>query len=144
VVHRDFRHLWSADAISQFGSWVSVLAIPLVAISTLRADALQVALLGAVGSLGALLVGLPAGAWTGRVRKRPLLIAADLGRAGLLASIPVAALIGSVTLAHLGQQCDAGTFQRPPRALLPRASRPQDRDLLARVRWELRRREARL
>ncbi|MFY4721892.1 MFS transporter [Streptomyces sp. LaBMicrA B280] len=87
---RDFRLLSAATALGQLGDRVVFLALPLVAITLLRADAFQVGLLTAATTAGSLLVGLPAGAWVDRVRKRPVLIAADLARALLLLSVPAA------------------------------------------------------
>lgn len=97
----DFRHLWIGDALSQFGTRMSMLAMPLVGLFVLDASPFQVALLVACERAGFLLLGLPVGAWTDRLRCRPLLIAADIGRALLLASIPVATALGVLTLAQL-------------------------------------------
>jgi MFS family permease len=94
----NFIKLWTAQAISVFGSTVTRDALPLVAILTLTATPTQVGLLSALGMVPALLLGLPAGAWVDRVRRRPILIAADLGRAVVLASIPVATLLGVLSL----------------------------------------------
>lgn len=84
---RDFRLLAAATALGQLGDRVVFLALPLVAIALLRAGAFQVGLLTAATTAGSLLVGLPAGAWVDRVRKRPVLIAADLARALVLLSV---------------------------------------------------------
>ncbi|MDX1523748.1 MAG: MFS transporter, partial [Anaerolineae bacterium] len=97
----DFMKLWSAQAISVFGSTITRDALPLVAIITLTANPTQVGLLSALGMFPALLLGLPAGVWVDRLRRRPILLAADLGRALILVSIPVAALLGVLTLAQL-------------------------------------------
>jgi MFS family permease len=99
--HRDFLKLWSAETISVFGSQISGLALPLVAILTLDVSAFEVALLGVVEFLPFILVSLPAGVWVDRLRRRPILIAGDLGRAALLASIPVAYLAGALTIWQL-------------------------------------------
>jgi MFS family permease len=101
VLTQDFRRLWSADALSQLGTRVSALAIPLLAATTLHASTWQVALLTAVETLPFLLLGLPVGAWADRIRRRPVLIAGDLGRAIVLGSVPAAAALGSLTLGHL-------------------------------------------
>ncbi|HET9017031.1 MAG TPA: MFS transporter, partial [Thermomicrobiaceae bacterium] len=93
---RDFLHLWVAATVSQLGSQVTLLALPLAAVLDLHADAVQMGLLMAAGTAPSLLVGLLAGAWVDRLRRRPLLIAADLGRAALLATIPVAWLLGAL------------------------------------------------
>jgi MFS family permease len=99
--HPNFRKLWVGDTISQFGTQVSQLAIPLVAITFLRASAFEVALLGAIEMLPFLLFTLPAGAWIDRMQRRPILITGDLGRAIALASIPIAYALGVLTIAQL-------------------------------------------
>ena len=93
-----FVRVWSAAAISVFGSFVTRIALPFVAILTLNAGPLEVALLRAVELVAALLVGFVAGAWVDRLRRRPVLIWADLVRAALLGSIPLAAAGGWLTL----------------------------------------------
>lgn len=98
--HRAFMLLWGAQTISLFGSQISLLAIPLTAVLMLKAGAMQMGILTALGTAPTLLFGLWAGAWADRLRKRPLLVAADLARAALLATIPLAALLH---LLHLGQ-----------------------------------------
>ena len=87
----DFLKLWSAQSISVAGSLLG--ALQLTAVLALGASPVQMSLLAASALLPALLFGLAAGAWVDRVRRRPLLIAADLGRAALLGSIP--AFMGS-------------------------------------------------
>jgi MFS family permease len=99
--HRDFMRLWSAETISQFGTQVTLLALPLAAILVLDASAFEVALLQAVEYLPFILVSLPAGVWVDRLPRRPILIIGDLGRAALLASVPVAYALDGLTLAHL-------------------------------------------
>ena len=78
-----------------------MIALPLVAVQTLDASTFQVGLLTAAESLAFLLVGLPAGAWVDRWRRRPVMVIADWGRAVLLASIPAAGLLGAVTMGQL-------------------------------------------
>jgi MFS family permease len=99
--HRDFRRLWIGDAVSQIGSQVSMLALPLVAVKTLHASAFQVGVLAACETAAFLLVGLPAGAWCDRVRRRPILIAGDVGRALALGSVPIAAAMHRLTIGQL-------------------------------------------
>lgn len=94
----DFRRLFAATALGQLGDRVLFLALPLVAIVALRADEFQVGLLTAMTTLGSLLVGLPAGAWVDRVRKRPVVIGTDLARALALLTIPVAWWVGVLTV----------------------------------------------
>lgn len=97
----DFRRVWLADAISQLGTRMTFLAAPLVAVLTLHASAFEVSLVKACESLGALFFGLVAGAWVDRLRCRPVLLVTDFGRFAVLATIPLAALLGSLTLGHL-------------------------------------------
>ncbi|PZG21102.1 MFS transporter [Nonomuraea aridisoli] len=98
---RDFRLLLLGQTTSQLGAQVSTVAIPLLAVVTLHASPLQLGLVTASGTVAFALIGLPAGAWLDRCRRRPVLVAADLVRAALLATIPVAALLGAPSLTHL-------------------------------------------
>ncbi len=99
--NRDFVRLWTAETISQFGTQVSLLAIPLVAVILLGATPFEVALLGTIEFLPFILFSLPAGAWVDRLRRRPILIIGDLGRAVSLASIPIAYMLGGLTIWQL-------------------------------------------
>lgn len=99
--HPDFRRLWFGQTASFVGSEVSQIALPLTAALTLDASASEMGLLAAAGSAPALLVGLVVGALVDRRRRRPVLIAADLGRAALLASVPVAAAQGWLSIPFL-------------------------------------------
>src|SRR3954469_15203149 len=99
--HRDFRLLWAGQTISRVGTEVSVLALPLIAIQILHASTFEVGSLTAVETLPFLLVGLPAGAWVDRMRRRRVLIVADIGRLVMLGSIPIASAFTSITLAQL-------------------------------------------
>jgi MFS family permease len=101
IHHRDFRLLWAGQTISRVGTEVSVLALPLIAIQVLHATTFEVGSLTAVETLPFLLVGLPAGAWVDRMRRRRVLIVADIGRLIALGSIPLASAFASLTLAHL-------------------------------------------
>ncbi|HEX9334616.1 MAG TPA: MFS transporter, partial [Pseudonocardiaceae bacterium] len=85
----------------QFGSIVTNTAAPLVAALVLAATPFEMGLLNAADTAAFLLVGLPAGAWVDRMRRRPLMLSADLGRAVLLASIPVAWWLHVLTLTQL-------------------------------------------
>jgi MFS family permease len=100
-LHRDFRALWGAETISQFGSQVTFLALPLVAISVLQESAFRVALLTTVEFLPFLLFTLPAGVWVDRLRRRPILVLGNLGRAVALATVPVAHWLGVLTIWQL-------------------------------------------
>ncbi|CAL9594582.1 MFS transporter [Streptomyces sp. enrichment culture] len=86
----DFGRLFAATALGQLGDRIVFLTLPLVAIATLHADEFQVGLLTATTTAGSLLVGLPAGAWVDRMRKRSVLIGTDLLRAAALLTIPLA------------------------------------------------------
>jgi MFS family permease len=99
--HRDFMLLWGGETVSHIGTQVSMLALPLVAITLLDATPLQMGVLTMAETLAFLLVGLPAGAWLDRMRRRPVMLAADLMRALLLASIPLAWWLDMLTLAQL-------------------------------------------
>ncbi len=97
----DFLKLWSAQAISELGSRITREGIPLTALLVLHAGAVRMGLLNALGGIAVLVFGLAAGVWIDRLRRRPVLIAADLGRAALLASIPAAALAGRLGMGQL-------------------------------------------
>ncbi|MCF3143349.1 MFS transporter [Streptomyces platensis] len=94
----DFGRLSAATALGQLGDRIIFLALPLVAIAALHADVFQVGLLSTMTTAGSLLVGLPAGAWVDRMRKRPVLIGTDLVRALALLTIPVACWTGLLTI----------------------------------------------
>ncbi|HEV7811867.1 MAG TPA: MFS transporter [Leifsonia sp.] len=99
--HRDFRLLLVGQTTSQLGTQVSAVAIPLLAVATLQATSFEVGLINAASTLAFALIGLPAGAWLDRWRRRPVLVASDLARALLLATIPLAALFGLLTIWQL-------------------------------------------
>ncbi len=98
---RAFLALWAGQTISLVGSEVTTLALPLTAILVLKASAFQMGVLRAVQYLPALLFGLFAGVYVDRTRRRPLLIAADLGRAVLLGAIPLMAVLGTLSMGYL-------------------------------------------
>lgn len=99
--HLDFRRLWIGETVSQFGTFVSQLALPLVAILVLHATTFQVGLLATLEMISFLLVGLPAGAWVDRMRFRWVLIVNDVIRAVALGSIPLAQLLGVLSIGQL-------------------------------------------
>src|SRR3989442_7930254 len=99
--HGDFLKLWTAQTISVFGDRFSELAIPLIAVLTLGATPGQMGILTAVTRAPFLLIGLFAGVWVDRLPRRPVLITGDLGRAIVLLSIPLAAVLGSLSMLHL-------------------------------------------
>jgi MFS family permease len=86
--HPDFLKLWVGDTISQFGSQITALAIPLTAAVLLGASPFEIGLLGTVEMLPFLLISLPAGVWVDRMARRRVLISGDLVRAVALATIP--------------------------------------------------------
>src|SRR5215216_1563357 len=90
-LHRDFVFFWAGQSVSQVGTQVSMLALPLIAALTLDASAFEVGALAAAGQAPMLLVGLFAGAWVDRRRRRPVMMMADFGRAAVLLAIPIAA-----------------------------------------------------
>jgi MFS family permease len=92
--HRDFLLFWGGETVSLFGSQVTLLALPLTAILVLKASPFELGLLNAAGFLPFLLVTLPAGAWLDRRRKRPILLVSNLGRAFVVALVPLAAVLG--------------------------------------------------
>jgi MFS family permease len=98
---RDFRLLLLGQTTSQLGTQVSGVAVPLLAVLTLGASPLQLGFVNAASTLAFALIGLPAGAWVDRWRRRPILVASDVSRAVLLLSIPVAAALGVLTLTQL-------------------------------------------
>ncbi|MDP8910597.1 MAG: MFS transporter [Actinomycetota bacterium] len=99
--HGDFLKLWSAETISQFGTQVTGLALPLVAVSTLDVSAFKVSALVVIEFAPFLLISLPAGVWVDRLPRRPILILADVGRAVLLATIPIAYAFDMLTIWQL-------------------------------------------
>ena len=99
--HRDFLSLWGAETISQFGTQVSFLALPLVAIIVLEESAFKVAALTSIEFLPFLLFTLPAGVWVDRLRRKPILVLGNVGRAVALMSVPVAYWLGGLTIWQL-------------------------------------------
>jgi predicted MFS family arabinose efflux permease len=92
--HPDFLKLWTGQTISELGSTVTRDAMPLLAVLVLNATPFEMGLLSALEGLPVLLLGIFAGVWVDRLRRRPVMILADLGRAGLLVLIPLAAWLG--------------------------------------------------
>jgi predicted MFS family arabinose efflux permease len=99
--HRDFRSLWIGQSVSDVGTSVSVVVVPLVAVVYLHATAFEVGLLSALEWLPWLLIGLPAGVWVDRSRRRPLLIWCDVARLVFIGSLPVAAAFDVLTIGQL-------------------------------------------
>ena len=94
----DFVKVWVGHTISNFGSGITGIALPLTAVLVLSASPAQMGLLSALSGISFVLFGLVAGVWVDRLRRRPILIATDLGRAMLLGSLPVAAWFGILQL----------------------------------------------
>jgi MFS family permease len=99
--HPDFLRLWAGQTVSQVGSQISFIAIPLTAVTVLGAGPFQTGLLGTLEFLPFLLFGLPAGVWVDRLPHRPVLIVADVGRMLALASVPAAWALGVLHLPQL-------------------------------------------
>ena len=98
---REFRKLWIGQSISAIGSSITTVALPLTAAFTLAATPQQMGLLVAAGWVPYLLFAVFAGVWSDRLRRKPILIATDIGRAGVLVTIPLAALAGRLTIEHV-------------------------------------------
>jgi MFS family permease len=98
---RTFLAVWSASTISIFGSLITRTALPFAAILVLGAGPLEISAIRSAELIASLVVGLFAGAWVDRLLRRPIMIWADLGRAVLLGSIPVAAVLGFMGMPHL-------------------------------------------
>ncbi|MFJ8665378.1 MFS transporter [Streptomyces sp. NPDC093600] len=99
---RPFRRYWTGQTVSPVGDQISLIAIPLAAVLVLGADAAEMGWLKTAELLPALLLNLPLGAWADRqARRRRAMIAADLGRAALLVTLPVAYVLDALTLGQL-------------------------------------------
>lgn len=98
---RAFLAVWSASTVSVFGSLITRTALPFAAILILDAGPIEISFIRSAELIAGLLIGLVAGAWVDRLRRRPILIWADLGRAALLGSIPAAYILFELTLVHL-------------------------------------------
>ncbi|MGH8178777.1 MAG: MFS transporter [Steroidobacter sp.] len=99
--HPDFLRLWGAQIASAFGSRISRTALPIIAILTIDATPIEVAILSALSVAPGVFVGLFVGGYIDRHAKRPLLVGADLLRAGLILTIPAAAWFGALSMPQL-------------------------------------------
>ena len=99
--HPDFRRLWVGDAFGQLGFQLTSIALPVLAVRDLDATEWQMGLLTAAETAAFLVIGLPTGAWVDRMRKRRVLITADLVRAATLAVVVALALTGHASMAVL-------------------------------------------
>ena len=97
----DFLKLWIGQTISEVGSRITLVGLPLAAVLVLKATPFQMGLLAGVGGLASLLFGPVAGLCVDRMRRRPILIVSDLGRAALLGSIPLAAARGVLSMQQI-------------------------------------------
>ena len=97
----EFRKRWAGQSASLVGSEVTRVGLPLTAVLFLGATPAQMALLEAIAAIPHVLVGLVAGVWVDRLRRRPIMIWADLGRAAALCAIPAAAMLGVLRVEQL-------------------------------------------
>lgn len=99
--HADFRRLWAGDTASQVGAFAGHTVIPLLAATVLAATPFQMGLLTAAETIAFLIIGLPAGVWVDRMRRRVLMLRADFVRAALLFTVPLAWWAGVLSLTQL-------------------------------------------
>ncbi|WP_168197267.1 MFS transporter [Kribbella sp. ALI-6-A] len=97
----EFRKLWIGQGVSAAGTAVTGMALPLVAVVGLGASAAEMGVLAALAVVPHLVLGLPAGVWVDRGSRRRFMVVADVGRAGLLAAIPLLAATGELRMPHL-------------------------------------------
>jgi MFS family permease len=98
---RDFGWLWSASMVSSLGTSFALGAFPLIAIRVLHASAAEVSALPAAGMAAGAVLAVPSGPWAEKRRKRPVMVAMDLIRFLVMASIPLAYAFGRLTFAQL-------------------------------------------
>src|SRR5205085_1546506 len=101
LINRNFGLLWIGQTISAFGSRITREGLPLTANLVLGATPTEMGLLAAAGTLPVLLIGLLAGVWVDRLPRRPILIIADISRAVLLGTVPLAAVLGVLRIEQL-------------------------------------------
>ncbi len=97
----DFVKLWIGQTISEIGSRITIVALPLIAVLILKARPFQMGMLAGIGGFASLIFGLAAGLCVDRLRRRPILIVTDLGRAVVLGSIPLAAVFGILRMQQI-------------------------------------------
>jgi predicted MFS family arabinose efflux permease len=97
----DFRQLWAAETVSQVGTQITLLALPVLAVAVLDASPLEMGVLAALETAAFLVIGLPAGAWVDRWRRKRVLVVSDLVRALALASLPLAHVLDVLSLPQL-------------------------------------------
>ncbi|MBM4525618.1 MFS transporter [Rhodococcus hoagii] len=98
---RNLGRLWSAYAVSTYGTWIAFGAFPLIAVQVLHSTAFAVSLLEAAGLTVAALAAVPLAPWVERRAKRPVMVAADLTRFLATASVPLAYALGVLTYGQL-------------------------------------------
>lgn len=101
LAHRNFRLLWLGETVSKFGTSITTVALPLVGVIELNASPFVIGLLTAAVWLPWLVFGLPAGVWVGRLPRRGIMLTCNVVSAGAFASVPLAAWLGALTVAHL-------------------------------------------
>jgi len=99
--HRDFLRLWAAQAVSAFGSRITRVGLPIIAIASLGVPDSQIGVLAALQFAPGVLLAMFAGGVVERSRKRWLMVAADLARAALVASVAIAWWAGALTMPHI-------------------------------------------
>ncbi|WP_121397533.1 MFS transporter [Micromonospora sp. M71_S20] len=110
TLKKNFRLLWTAETVSQFGFEVATVVIPLFAVKTLHATPAQVGFLVTCEFLGFLLIGLPAGAWIDRRRGERVLVLSSLGRTAVFGVVAALALAGDLTMPTLYALMFAGSL----------------------------------
>jgi MFS family permease len=111
--NRAFRLFWTGQSVNALGTFISTVALPLLAVTRLHASTLDVGLLEAVQWVPSVLIGLPVGAMVDRShRRRRIMMCANLGQAAALASVPVTAATGTLGVATLlGAATASGVFE---------------------------------
>jgi len=99
--HWDFLKFWTGDTVTQFTGQITSLAVPTVAILTLEVTALQLGILDALGFIAFPTLGLFVGVWMDRMRRRPVMIVANLIQVATLASVPISYILGVLGLYQL-------------------------------------------
>src|SRR5690349_7807807 len=99
--HRDFLRLWAAQAVSAFGSRITRVGLPIIAIASLGVPDSQIGVLAALQFAPGVVLAIFAGGVVERSKKRWLMVAADIARAALVASVAIAWWAGALTMAHV-------------------------------------------
>ena len=97
----DFLKLWTGQTISSIGSRITREGLPMTAVVALGATPFEMGILNGASGVAVVLFGLIAGAWADRMRRRPILIATDFGRAAVLGLVPLLAWLHRLTIPHL-------------------------------------------